>query len=116
MSFLIDPPWLYANGQAYARLAPERAQGRAAAAVGAATVAAFWATSVSLYLNRSWARPIWEACRARDGRDWMLNSGVFRFDAGGAGRATHAVSALLFASYPLWLWLGYRHGRSESRR
>ena len=32
MSFLIDPPWLYANGRAYAALAPERAQGRAAAA------------------------------------------------------------------------------------
>ena len=34
MSFLIDPPWLYANGRAYAALAPERAQGRTAAAAG----------------------------------------------------------------------------------
>ena len=53
MSFLIDPPWLYANGRAYAALAPERAQGRTAAAVGAATMAGFWAVSVSLYLNRA---------------------------------------------------------------
>lgn len=111
MSFLIDPPWLYANGRAYAALAPERAQGTTAAAVGAATMGAFWAVSVSLYLNRRWTRPIWELCRARDGRDWMLNSGVLRIDAGHAGTPTHAVSAALFASYPLWLWVGWRHGR-----
>ena len=111
MSFLIDPPWLYANGRAYAALAPEKAQGRAAAAVGAATMAGFWAVSVSLYLNRRWTRPIWEACRAEDGRDWMLNSGVLRFDHKRATARTHAASAALFASYPLFLWLGWRHGR-----
>jgi hypothetical protein len=111
VSFLIDPPWLYANGRAYAALAPERVQGRTAAALGAATIGAFWAVSVSLYLNRRWTRPIWEACRAHDGRDWMLNSGVLRFDRRRAGPATHAVSAALFASYPLCLWLGWRHGR-----
>ena len=52
MSFLIDPPWLYANGRAYAALAPEQAQGRTAAAAGAATMAVFWGVSISLYLNR----------------------------------------------------------------
>ena len=111
MSFLIDPPWLYANGRAYARLAPDNAQGRTAALAGAATMAGFWAVSVSLYLNRRWTKPIWEACRADDGRDWMLNSGVFRFDHEHAGPATHAAAAALFASYPLWLWLGWRQGR-----
>ena len=111
MSFLIDPPWLYANGRAYAALVPERAQGRAAAAAGAATMAAFWGVSVSLYLNRAWTRPIWEACGARDGRDWMLNSGLLRLDHRRAGTATHAAAAALFASYPLFLWLGWRHGR-----
>ena len=111
MSFLIDPPWLYANGRAYAALAPERAQGRTAAAVGAATMAGFWAVSVSLYLNRRWTKPVWEACRAEDGRDWMLNSGVFRFDHRNAGTGTHAAAAALFAGYPVFLWLGWRHGR-----
>jgi hypothetical protein len=111
VSFLIDPPWLYANGEAYARLAPEWAQGGRARALGAATVAAFWVTSVSLYLNRRWADPIAQACRAEDGRDWMLNSGVFRFDHRRAGPRTHAVAALLFLTYPLWLWIGYRRGR-----
>ena len=111
MSFLIDPPWLYANGEAYARLAPESAQGRAAAAAGAGTIGVFWIVSISLYLNRAWTRPIAKACGADDGRDWMLNSGVFNFDHRRAGQRTHAVSALLFLTYPLWLWLGYRHGR-----
>ncbi len=108
MSFLIDPPWLYANGRAYAAVGPP---GTPAAVLGAATVAAFWAVSVSLYLNKPWTRPIWKACRADDGRDWMLNSGVLRLDHRNAGTATHAVSALLFASYPYWLWKGYRDGR-----
>jgi hypothetical protein len=111
VSFLIDPPWLYANGEAYARLAPETAQGPTAVAAGATTIGFFWLVSVSLYLNRAWTKPIATACGAQDGRDWMLNSGVFSFDHRRAGQRTHAISALLFASYPLWLWLGYRRGR-----
>jgi hypothetical protein len=87
------------------------AQGRAAAAAAGATIAVFWGASVSFHLNRRWTKPIWEACRAEDGRDWMLNSGVFRADHRHAGVATHAASAALLASYPLWLWLGWRHGR-----
>jgi hypothetical protein len=107
---LIDPPWLYANGQAYARLAPAAAQGNTARGIGAATVAVFWLVSVSLYLNRRWTAPLAKACRAEDGRDWMLNSGVFRFDPSAAGPRTHAASALIFLTYPLWLALGYRRG------
>ena len=109
MSFLVDPPWLYANGRAYA--AAGGPDGRPAAALGAATIGAFWAVSVSLYLNKRWTKPIWKACRAEDGRDWMLNSGVLRLDHRNAGPGTHAVSALLFATYPYWLWKGYRDGR-----
>ncbi len=106
MSFLIDPPWLYANGRLTARL-PERAQGP----VAAVTVGTFLVTSVSLYLNRPWTRWIWELCRARDGRDWMLNSGVLPLEHAAPPRRTHLASAALFASYPCWLWLGLRHGR-----
>jgi len=111
VSFLIDPPWLYANGRAYAALAPARAQGRTAAVAGAATMAAFWAVSVSLYLNRRWTKPIWEACRADDGRDWMLNSGVFRFDHRRARWPTHLLGLAIFATYPSCLRLGRRLGR-----
>ncbi len=106
MSFLIDPPWLYANGRLTATF-PERAQ----RPVAAATLGAFLVTSVSLYLNRPWTRWIWRLCRARDGRDWMLNSGVLKLPYKRVGTGTHAVSAALFASYPVWLWLGHRHAR-----
>ncbi len=107
MSFLVDGPWLYASGRACAAL-PDPA-GRL---MGAATVGAFLAAGVALYLNRPWTRPIWRVCRAESGRDWMLNSGVLSVEHRDAGPRTHAVSAVLFATYPLWLWLGYRHGRA----
>jgi hypothetical protein len=106
MSFLIDPPWLYANGRLIAAAQPRRRRPLAVATLGV-----FLVTSVSLYLDRGWTRPIWRLCRARSGRDWMLNSGVLRLDPERAGPRTHAVSALLFATYPLWLWLGLRNAR-----
>jgi hypothetical protein len=109
MSFLIDPPWLYATGVAYGRLMPERTH--AARAVHTATATAFLATSISLYLDRPWTRPIWRACRAESGRDWMLNSGVFKFDHRRAGLRAHVISALLFVTYPWWLLLGEKVGR-----
>jgi hypothetical protein len=108
MSFLIDPPWLYANGHIAARV-PERAQ----RPLLAGTLAVFLVTSISLYLNRPWTRWIWRLCRASDGRDWMLNSGVLRIDPRATGPRTHALSTVAFATYPLWLWLGYRRGRGR---
>ncbi|MBX5468381.1 MAG: hypothetical protein IRZ21_00605 [Thermoleophilaceae bacterium] len=111
MSFLIDAPLLYASGEAYARLAPERAQRNVARFAAAATVAGFWGVSIPLYLNAKWTRPVWKATRARSGRDWMLNSGVLRIDHKRNDAATHLVAGMLFATYPLWLLAGYRHGR-----
>jgi hypothetical protein len=104
MSFLIDPPWLYVNGRVLAATAPPEKR----APLAAGTVAVFLITSVGLYLNARWTRPIWRLCRARSGRDWMLNSGVLNIDADRAGTPTHLLSGALFATYPLWLWLGLR--------
>ncbi|HEX5852388.1 MAG TPA: hypothetical protein VFY36_04795 [Solirubrobacteraceae bacterium] len=111
MSFLIDPPWLYATGRVYGRLMPERTP--VARKVHTATAGVFLTTSISLYLNRQWTRPIWEACRAEDGRDWMLNSGVFKVDHRRVGKRVHIASALAFLTYPWWLWLGERAGRKS---
>ncbi|ADB49628.1 hypothetical protein [Conexibacter woesei] len=117
MSFLIDPALLYAGGRTYRRLAadadaaaPDPARD---AAVAVAFMTVFWGVSVGLYLNHGWTKPIWWICRARSGRDWMLNSGVLRIDDARAGRRTHLVSALIFATYPLWLWLGMRQRRGQ---
>jgi hypothetical protein len=112
VSFLIDPPWLYATGRAYGRMMPHQTRG--ARAVSRLTAGGFLLTSISLYLNLRWTKRIWRACRAQDGRDWMINSGVTRFDAERVDWRTHAVAASLFASYPLWLALGERHARRKA--
>ena len=105
MSFLIDPPLLYLNGEAYARAAP-----RQAPLLSALTVAVFWVVSGALYLNQAWTRPLWRLCRARSGRDWMINSGVLRVDERGAGAGMHVLAVVIFATYPLWIALGHRRG------
>ena len=105
MSFLIDGPWLYANGRAIARATDKPAP------LAAGTMAVFWGVSIPLYLNQRWTRPIWRACRASSGRDWMINSGVLKVDADKVSPRGHAISAAIFATYPLWLWLGVRHGQ-----
>ena len=88
MSFLIDPALLYAGGRTYAVTTPpeERTLGNDLR-VGAQTMAFFYAVSVGLYLDHEWTKPIWRPVRAKSGRDWMLNSGVTRFDAAKAGPA-----------------------------
>jgi hypothetical protein len=112
MSFLIDPPLLYSGGRTYARatrrLEPSLARD---VTVGVAYMGVFWIVSIGLYFDRDWTRPVWKMCRAASGRDWMLNSGVLRFDWRSAGPRTHRISAAIFATYPLWLWLGMRRGR-----
>lgn len=108
MSFLIDPPLLAGQGYLIGRVAPTR---RAETLAAAAVTATFVGYSVGLYRNAEWARPLWEACRAESGRDWMLNSGVTAFEHEHPSRATHALAAALFATYPLWLRLGLAAGR-----
>jgi hypothetical protein len=109
MSFLIDPALLYAGGRAYrAATGDKPADRRRDAAVGAATMALFWGVSIGLYRDQRWTTPIWKLCRARSGRDWMLNSGVLRIDETRVGRTTHLIAAAIFATYPLWLALGMR--------
>ena len=112
-SFLLDPPMLVGSGFLAARitrgLSPDRRR-QARWVLGTGTMAVFWITSVSLYLDREWTRWIWEMCRAESGRDWMLNSGVFRFDHRNVSPRTHAVSAGILATYPAWLVLGMRLG------
>ncbi len=111
-SFLIDPPWLVSIGYLYAKatkrlVGDEEKRARVRRLLDLATIGAFYITSVSLYFNLEWTRWIWEMCRAKSGRDWMINSGVFRFDPDHVSPRGHALAAAIFATYPLWLRLGY---------
>ena len=112
MSFLVDPPWLYANGLAYARLAPEEAQGGVARAAGAACLAAFWGAGASLYLNAPWTKPLWPLLPGRDGRDFMVNFPGLRVGTKRRGAGLDgAAAAILLVVYPLALWMGWDRGR-----
>lgn len=112
MSFLADPPILYAAGEAYARAVPESGQGRAAAVAGAGVVGTCLAVSVSLWLNASWTRPLWKAFGARSGREFQVANGIVDVPAVRKPEAgAHALAAVGFAAYPLWFWLGWDHGR-----
>ena len=112
MSFLVDPPALYAAGEAYARAVPESGQGRAAGVVGAGVVASFLAVSVSLWLDLPWVRPLWRAFGARNGTEFQVSTGAFRVRAvRKPGSREHALAVAGFLTYPLWYWLGWDHGR-----
>ena len=72
---------------------------------------AFFAVSVPMYLNAEWTEPIWKPTGAESGRDWMINSRVFRFEHRRPTLRTHAAAAAIFATYPLWLRLGLKLGK-----
>ncbi|HEX8068247.1 MAG TPA: hypothetical protein VF520_17165 [Thermoleophilaceae bacterium] len=116
VSFLVDPPLLVASGEAYARLAPEEAQGGLARAAAAACLALFWGVSGPLYLNARWTRPLWRLLPGRDGCDWIIRSGVLPVRPPRRDARLDAVVVALFATYPLWLWLGWDHGRRARPR
>lgn len=110
MSFLADPPLLYAAGRALGAKAGELGESRAKAAA-AATLGVFYGVSIPLYLNQRWVAPFVWPLPAKTGRDWMINSGVLRLEHERPGTLAHALSAAIFATYPLALAAGFRAGR-----
>jgi hypothetical protein len=107
MSFLADPPLLVGSGAVIETVIPDEDTRRR---VEMAVVVIFLVTSISLYFDLPWTKWLWKLCRAKSGRDWMLNSGLLRMDYEHVGARTHALSAGLFALYPLWIRLGRRIG------
>src|SRR5438552_2995502 len=95
----------------HARLPPESAKARVARLAAAGTLAAFLGVGVSLYSNARFTRPLWPLLPGRDGRDFMVNFPALRVDTRRRGPGLHAMAAAVFATYPLWLWLGWAHGR-----
>lgn len=106
MSFLADPPMLVACGAA-SQLLPSEGQRKAARV---AVLGIFLGTSISLYANGRSTRWLARLCRAESGRDWMLNSGVTRFEHEQPPVAVHALAVALFAAYPWWYRLGVHLG------
>ena len=112
MSFLLDPPLMFAAGEAYAR-APESAQGRGAVvAAGAAAVGAAAIISTAAWLDLPVSRPLWKAMRAPSGRAYQLGAPLVPVRGPRrAGPREHALYAAGLLSYPLSFWLGWDRGR-----
>ena len=105
MSFLVDPPILYASGRISAQLGR-----RSGPLVAAVIVATALGVGVACYLEQPRARPLWRAFDWRSGREFMWAFPVARAEPPRQAWAD-ALAGLIFASYPGWVALGYARGR-----
>jgi hypothetical protein len=116
---MVDPPSLLADGELYARALPESAQGGAATVVGALVVAGYWAAAAAFWFDHPRVAPVRKELGYRSGREFML-----RFPLPERSRRAQrksrtrddAIAVAVVASYPLWLWLGWDHGRRARPR
>jgi hypothetical protein len=111
VSFLLDPPLLFASGVLIERSLPEDRRDVAEAA----TLGVFFGGSFGLYNNVPGLGLLWRPFRAQNGRDFMLNSGVFGINTQEAGWPLHATAGAIFATYPFYIKLGRKLGRRLSR-
>jgi hypothetical protein len=111
MSFALDPPLLVASGVLIERNVPSGRRDLAEAAV----LGIFFGGSFGLYNNVPGLGVLWRPFRARNGRDFMWNSGVFGVntasETGEARWPLHAAAGAIFATYPFFIKLGRRLGR-----
>lgn len=122
MSFLLDPLALlvigFISGKSYYlltvfgdRLLKRGLLKKRLAIVGIVIVALFWVYSSLLYLNViffPWPLPRWFG-----GTDWMLNSGLPTGLTRTSG--SDVVAVVIFATYPLWFYLGSELGLAGHR-
>ena len=107
MSFALDPPMLVVSGVLIERnVASDRRDVAEAAVLGV-----FFGGSFGLYNNVPGLGVLWRPFRARNGRDFMWNSGVFGVNTAEAGWPLHAAAGAIFATYPFFIKLGRRLGR-----
>jgi hypothetical protein len=111
MSLAVDLPSLLVDGETYARLLPEAAQGRVATVAGALTIAAYWAGAAAFLTDHPATVPLRKSLGYRSGREFMLR---FPLPDRGRRRRNRGDDALLvagLAAYPVALWLAWDHGR-----
>ena len=110
MSFLIDPILLVVCGAFIVWVRNRwlyRVTRHATKVLGIITIILFWTIAGSLYLNLGWFDGLWLwTGRAVNGRDFMINSGVFQFEYVNTMGLIDAVALMLFAIYPLWVYCG----------
>lgn len=111
MSFLLDPVLLIFCGIVIVWLGNRwlfRLTRHSRKVLGLVTICLFWFIAGSLYLNLGWFDWMWLwTGRAINGRDFMINSGLFRFEFVNTAGFIDLIGLFLFAIYPLWLYVGY---------
>jgi hypothetical protein len=107
MSFLFDPPMLFASGVLIEQAVPEEKRDIAEAA----TLGVFFGASFGLYNNVPGLGVLWRPFRAQNGRDFMWNSGVFDVKTEQLNWPMHAAASAIFATYPFFIKLGRRLGQ-----
>jgi hypothetical protein len=107
VSFALDPPMLFAAGVLIERRLPSDRRDLAEAA----TLGVFFGGSFGLYNNVPGLGVLWRPFRAKNGRDFMWNSGVFGVNTAEAGWPLHAAAGVIFSTYPFFIKLGRRFGR-----
>ena len=76
----------------------------------------FWGAAAAFWFDHPALVPFRRSLGYRSGREFML-----RFPLPDRGRRRRrdpredALALAVFASYPLWLWLGWAHGRRARR-
>ena len=107
MSFLFDPPMLVVSGVLIERRVPADRQD----AAEVATLGVFFGASFGLYNNVPGLGAMWRPFGAKNGHDFMWNSGVLHVDTEHTSAGRHALAGGIFATYPFFLKLGRRLGR-----
>jgi hypothetical protein len=107
VSFLFDPPLLFAAGLLIERRLPPDQRDLAEAA----TLGVFFGGSFGLYNNVPGLGVLWRPFRARNGRDFMWNSGIFGVRTEKLDWPMHAAAGAIFATYPSFIKMGRRLGR-----
>ena len=110
MSFLLDPFLLVLCGAVIVLLRNRvlyRLTRHANKVLGVLVVLLFWVVAGSMYLNLGWFDWLWLwTGRAVNGRDFMINSGIFQFEFVNTAGLIDVVAVGLFVLYPVWLYVG----------
>ena len=90
-----------------------------ATAAGALTVGVFWGAAAAFWFDLPAVRGLRKSLGYRSGREFMLRFPLperSRRAQRGTRVRDDVVAVAAFASYPLWLWLGWDHGRRARPR
>jgi hypothetical protein len=119
-SFLLDPFLLIISGIVIVWISEKFLKKKFVFLISFLTLLIFYIGSVSLYLNLPYVNFLYEIAslfplikKSPSGFNFMINSGVFNIPYNKPEEAPfylHLISGVIFATYPLYLYLGIKFG------